>query len=44
MVFIFSFSIPAQDIDFKKGLIQKMIDAIDKHNQLEFTMYRSERN
>ena len=44
MVFIFSVSIPAQDIDFKKGLIQKMIDAIDKHNQLEFTMYRSERN
>ena len=21
-----------------------MIDAIDKHNQLEFTMYRNERN
>ena len=42
--FIFSVSIPAQDIEFKKGLIQKMIDAIDKHNQLEFTMYRSERN
>ena len=44
VVFIFSVSIPAQDIDFKKGLIQKMIDAIDNHNQLEFTMYRSERN
>ena len=44
VVIIFSTSIPAQDLDFKKGLIQKMIDAIDKHNQLEFTMYRSERN
>ncbi|MEC9159644.1 MAG: hypothetical protein VX710_04435, partial [Bacteroidota bacterium] len=44
VVFIFSVSIPAQDLDFKKGLIQKMINAIDKHNQLEFIMYRSERN
>ena len=44
VVIIFSTSIPAQDLDFKKGLIQKMINAIDKHNQLEFIMYRSERN
>ena len=44
VVFIFSVSIPAQDIEFKKELINNMINAIDSHSQMEFEMQRNERN
>ena len=34
----------AQDKNLKVALIDKMIKAIDDHNQMEFKMYRSERS
>ena len=41
---IIPYTVFAQDNNLKVALIDKMIKAIDDHNQMEFKMYRSERS
>lgn len=41
---IIQYTVFAQDKNLKVALIDKMIKAIDDHNQMEFKMYRSERS
>ena len=41
---LFTSSLFSQNISLKREIITKVIDSIDAHNQLEFEMFRSERN